>query len=63
MVEFSNKPSVRSDSKNKAEIEMHLENEKKFEKLYLQYKETTNNLAEEVIILRNQLDKFLHYKK
>lgn len=44
-------------------MELHYENEKKFEKLYLQYKETTNNLAEEVIILRNQLDKFLHYKK
>ena len=44
-------------------MELNLENEKKFERLYMQYRETTNNLAEEVIILRNQLDKFLHYKK
>jgi hypothetical protein len=34
-----------------------------YKNLYYNNIEETNNLAEEVIILRNQLDKFLHYKK
>jgi hypothetical protein len=34
-----------------------------YKTLYNESLEVSNNLAEEVIILRNQLDKFLHYKK
>jgi len=63
IIEFNNNNNHKFLNKSKAENEINHENESKFEKLYLQYKETTNNLAEEVIILRNQLDKFLHYKK
>ncbi len=61
IIEFNKNKNIRSE--NKSRYEQEFNNENKYEKLYLQYKETTNNLAEEVIILRNQLDKFLHYKK
>jgi hypothetical protein len=41
-----------------------MEREKEdYRELAQKYMEGSRQLAEEVIILRNQLDKFLHYKK